>query len=867
MTKRLGWLIAVAALSGLAACGGGGGPDPVGPECTSDDNCAAQKFCSASGTCTAFPNPGVDCNRAVDCASPKTCQSHVCTAPAPTCTLHTDCPAQQYCGSASTCVPETTPGTTCHKVADCGASQACTNNLCVGTGTAECDKAANVAKKNALIAAQPVIKVGTGTGHKAKLTTSTTFASVAGDPSVQCSVSLDFKDASGDAALQPYEDWTKGAAVRAADLASRMTTAQKLALLAHASLSDTISSATPSAGTLAIVDAGIRFGQTTANTAGVGNRATWANAIQERAEAATWGVPFVLSSEAAHQTGNGRVKANRFTQWPNELALGATGDLALVENYGKIVAKEYRAIGITMALSVPADLATDPRLQSSQFTFGEDSASVSAMAAALVKGLQGTALSSTGVAAVVGHFPGAGPAADGFDARLSKGKYYGYSTKFDDHVNAFQGAFGAGVAGVMTGYGVPKQGAWTGLSGAVNGSTIEQVASSYNSTIVTSVLRNHFSFGGLVLAPAGILNDAGVAPLGAPWGMEGSTKAQRIAKAVGAGVDQFLGVNATTDLAAAGLSDAQVTAAATHVLAVTFQLGLFENPYVDAALAPTLVGADTAFQAGLDAMNRGMVLLVNKDKPAGWLNGDPLKGDGHQTGDKGNAGNGTMKVLPAPPGEPYVAAGCDYFISGDFDLDYVRSVSAGYGTMNNDAPKVKEFTISSDPVVARKQRLALSDYVLVRIAAPFAADSDAGALSLPTPALTYGATDATVLAPVQEARDAITWWATNSGGGPASQAQIVVFVDAGRPLVVSELQAAALGISGLYIDWMGILPANQHSDKVAMDVAFGIVNGRGKLPVGLPASDATAGSQLPDVAGDGQDATLVRGFGIQTNSF
>ena len=117
------------------------------------------------------------------------------------------------------------------------------------------------------------------------------------------------------------------------------------------------------------------------------------------------------------------------------------------------------------------------------------------------------------------------------------------------------------------------------------------------------------------------------------------------------------------------------------------------------------------------------------------------------------------------------------------------------------------------------------------------------------------------------ASTAITTW--NAGaqahGVPRSNAQIIVIVDAGRPPVVSEL--FAYGISGLYLDWMGTLPDNGYSDKVALDVAFGIVNGRGKLPVGLPASDAAAGSQQPDAAGDGQDATFVRGFGIDTNRF
>ncbi len=57
------------------------------------------------------------------------------------------------------------------------------------------------------------------------------------------------------------------------------------------------------------------------------------------------------------------------------------------------------------------------------------------------------------------------------------------------------------------------------------------------------------------------------------------------------------------------------------------------------------------------------------------------------------------------------------------------------------------------------------------------------------------------------------------------------------------------------------------SDKVFLDVVFGIVNGRGKLPVGLPLSDAAAQSQQSDVAGDGQHATFVKGAGFQTSAF
>jgi beta-glucosidase-like glycosyl hydrolase len=774
--------------------------------------------------------------------------------PTPQCQGHLECGAGQFCPAGS-CVA--LPAGECRKDADCAAGQGCVADVCQAVVVAECDKAANVARKAELVAAQPALVVKASSGKTVRTFTKT-FASVGGDASVECAVDLQYKDLNGDGAVQPYEDWTRTADERAADLAGRMSAAQKLALMAHAVLADspTPTSAGLSTATQAVVDAGLRFGLTAASTAQLTPRATWANALQERCEASALGVPFVLSMEPAHSSGNGRVRARGFSQWPSEAGLGATGDAALVERFGQYVSQEYRAIGVRMALSPSANLATDPRWPGAPLSFGEDSAAVAELVGAYVKGLQGETLGRTSVAAVAGQFPGAGAAKGGLDARLAKGRFTSYpGNRFDQHAGAFQRAFDRGVAGVMPGYGVPEAGAWTGLGGLVNGATVEQVGASFNATLLTDVLRGHYGFGGLVIAPAGVLEDAGVAPLGAPWGMESATKAQRVAKAVGAGVDQLIGLNDTVALAAAGLEPARVDAAAARALALVFRLGLFEDPYVNAAQAPALCNTDLAYQTGLDAMNRGTVLLVNDDKPAGWLDG---AGDGTQTGDKGNAGNGSLKVLPAPPGEPYVSAGCDYFVLGDFDLDYVRSVSAGYGNLTNDAPNVKGV-----PVSTAAERMALSDYVFVRIAAPYTADPDGGALGLPLASLEYAGNDPAVLAPVAAARAAIDAWT----GAPASQAQIVVGVDAGRPSVVSELLAPAYGVAGLYYQWGGTLPANPYADKVFLDVAFGIVNGRGKLPVGLPLSDAAATAQQEDAAGDGQDPTLLRGAGIDTNRF
>ncbi len=808
-TKTLVWMLAAVGLAGLVACGGGGGTPAAA--CTTDDQCAAKQYCSA-GACAALP--AGQCRKASDCDAPQTCVSNTCQAPA----------------------------------------------------TAECDKAANVARKAALVAAQPVLAVKASSGKTVK-TLTTTFASVAGDPSVQCPVSLQFRDLNGDGALQPYEDWTQPADVRAADVVGRMSAAQKQALLLHPALVDspTPTSAAVSVATQALLAAGVRFGLTAAAAAQVTPRATWANAVQEACEGSPLGVPFVLSSAPAHSSGNGRVKAKGFSQWPNELSLGAVktaagaDDLALIQTFGQVASQEFRAIGVRMLLGPSADLATEPRWFGSQFTYGEDSAAVAARVEAFLKGAQGAALGPTSLACVVGQFPGAGPATGGWDAKLAKGKLVGYpGGAIDAHLAPFARAITAGVAGVMPAYGVPASGAWSGLSGLLSGAAIEQVGASFNSTLLTGALRGHYAFSGLVLAPTGVLEDAGISPLGAPWGVEGLTRAQRLAKAVGAGVDQFEGLADPAVVAAAvtsgGITAAQVDASAGRALALAFKLGLFEDPYVDPAQAPALVNTDAAYTAGLDAMNRGMVLLVNAAKPVGWLNG---AGDGTQTGDKGNAGNGTLKVLPAPPGEPYVAAGCDYFVAGDFDLDYVRSVSAGYGNLTNDSPNVKGV-----PVTTAAQRMALSDYVFVRVAAPFTADPDSGAYDYSLQSLEYGPNaNAAALQAVADARAAIAGWA----GPPASQAQIIVGVDAGRPSVVSEILAYAP--SGLYVQWNGTMPANVSADKVFLDVAFGIVAGQGKLAVGLPLSDAAAAAQLSDVAGDGEHPTFVSGYGLFTRAF
>src|SRR5262249_41804980 len=107
------------------------------------------------------------------------------------------------------------------------------------------------------------------------------------------------------------------------------------------------------------------------------------------------------------------------------------------------------------------------------------------------------------------------------------------------------------------------------------------------------------------------------AGLGMPWGMEDTAMDERFRKAIQAGVDQFGGVE-QTDLVvrlvqSGAIAEQRVDESAYRVLAQKFQLGLFEDPYVDAAKARSVVNSERAQAEAARAQARSLVLLENKD--------------------------------------------------------------------------------------------------------------------------------------------------------------------------------------------------------------------------------------------------------------
>jgi beta-glucosidase len=447
---------------------------------------------------------------------------------------------------------------------------------------------------------------------------------------------LAFRDLDHDGVLAPYEDHRLPTDVRVEDLLGRMTIAEKVGLLMHGTA--------PAVGPMGSIGVGSGYDletlQDLIGTAHVNSMisrlslpaerlAAENNAIQTIAAGTRLGIPVTVSTDPrSHFTTvvGASVAPTGFSQWPETLGLAAIGDSGLVERFADIVRQEYRAVGMHMALSPQADLATAPLWPRTEGTFGEDPALVRAMVGAYVRGIQGgsSGLSSNGVAAIVKHWVGYGASRDGFDGHNYYGRFSAFpGGRFQDHVDAFLDAFAAGVVGVMPTYNILND-------VEVDGEPLEQVGAGYSHQLLEGLLRKTHGFRGLVLSDWSITKDmsescrTGNPPqtpdlIAMPWGVEDLTKSERFAKAMLAGMDQFGGVNDPSSLMEAvergAVSEARIDQSVRRVLAIKFDLGLFENPFVDSTAASTVVGS-AMFAAEATAAQRRSITLLSGPRTA-----------------------------------------------------------------------------------------------------------------------------------------------------------------------------------------------------------------------------------------------------------
>ncbi|MEU9735809.1 glycoside hydrolase family 3 N-terminal domain-containing protein [Streptomyces sp. NPDC048002] len=404
---------------------------------------------------------------------------------------------------------------------------------------------------------------------------------------------------------------------RVDDLLARMTLEEKAGQLFH-----TMVSMNPD-GTLAEQGPFLRLGTTELvtgrhlthfNLVGQGSAramATWANRIQELAAGTRLGIPVTLSTDPRHTfTDNPGASFNSgdFSAWPEPLGLAAIGDPELVERFADTVRREYLAVGFRVALHPQIDLATEPRWSRQSGTFGSSAETASELVRAYVRGLQGPRLGPESVAAMVKHFPGGGPQKDGEDPHFPHGKEQVYPGGMrEHHLAPFVAAVEAGCSQMMPYYGQPVGTDW------------EEVGFGFNKDVLTGLLRERLGFDGIICTDWGLLTDAEI--MGEPaearaWGVEHLSVAERAAKALDAGTDQFGGEQCPeviVELVRAGrISEERLDGSVRRVLREKFVLGLFENPYVDVDLAERTVGAAEFTALGDDAQRRSLTVLTNR---------------------------------------------------------------------------------------------------------------------------------------------------------------------------------------------------------------------------------------------------------------
>jgi len=338
--------------------------------------------------------------------------------------------------------------------------------------------------------------------------------------------------------------------------------------------------------------------------------AMWYNRMQQYAEKTRLGIPLTIASDPRNQSGAGifAMSAKTFSMWPDPLGLAAIGDDKLTEQFADISRQEYLAVGIRQGLHPQVDLATEPRWPRIAGTFGEDAALSSHMTIAYIKGYQGEKLGANSVAMMTKHFPGGGPQKDGLDPHFAfqKGEVYP-GNNFKYHLIPFEAAFKAGTAAIMPYYGVPM--------GQQN---VPEVGFSYNKAIITELLRKKYHYDGVVCTDWGLVTDTKLGSfnfVARAWGVEKLNTEERVQRIIDAGVDQLGGENlpdVIVKLVKEGkISEKRIDVSVARLLRLKFELGLFDNPFVDEKKTAGIVGSPEFMKAGQDAQRRSLTLLKN----------------------------------------------------------------------------------------------------------------------------------------------------------------------------------------------------------------------------------------------------------------
>jgi beta-glucosidase len=323
------------------------------------------------------------------------------------------------------------------------------------------------------------------------------------------------------------------------------------------------------------------------------------NAIQKFfLENSRLGIPVMFHEECLHGHA-----APDGTSFPQPIALGATFNPDLVECLFTMTALEARLRGAHHALTPVVDVAREPRWGRVEETYGEDPYLVSRLGVAAVRGFQGDRnfRDKRHILATLKHFVGHGQPESGMNCAPANVSERVLRETF---LYTFKEALReAGAVTIMASY-----------------NEIDGVPSHANKWLLRDVLRKEMAFKGFIVSDYYAIWELGYRP-DTHGHFVAKDKKESCKLAVEAGVnielpdpDCYLSL---VELVKKGvLKESQLDELVAPMLFWKFEMGLFDDPYVDPEEADRVVGCEEHCDLALVAAQESITLLKNDNNVA-----------------------------------------------------------------------------------------------------------------------------------------------------------------------------------------------------------------------------------------------------------
>ena len=539
--------------------------------------------------------------------------------------------------------------------------------------------------------------------------------------------------------------------------------------------------------------------------------------IQDEVKNSRLQIPIVYGLDGMH----GQTYTLNSTLFPQNIAMAATRNPELVIKAAKVTANELRASGVRWNFAPVLDIGRQPLWSRFPETYGEDVYITKTFGAAAIKAYEEDGLKNpTAVASSMKHYLGYSAPRNGKDRTPA---YIPEIELREYHLPSFREAVKAGASTIMIN------------SGEINGEPVH--ASKY---LLTDLLRKELGFKGVIVS-----DWEDIIRLHTRHNVAASPR-QAVAMAVNAGIDMSMVPSDFSFydllLEAVKLKEvpiSRVDDAVMRILTLKYKLGLFDNPYPEAA-AKANFGKPEYQNIALEAAREAMTLLKNKNNIL------PLSKN--------------TKVLVAGPSAQSITAlnGCwSYTWQGNAEQWYpadsktiLQTITDKVGAANVTTTTGKGF---NNPVnyniVTLKQAANKADVIILCIGEDAYAESPGNTRDL-------------VLA--EEQAELVK--AAQLSGKP-----VILVLTEGRPRLITNLEPAASGILMTY--WSG-----KKTAEAIADVLFGDYNPDGRLPFSYPKSmgefvlyDRKPSEEIREVfndnAGNGYEPLYAFGHGLSYTTF